>query len=171
MVTHMKKTILALLIAVMTATPCLAQEIEPEGMFSTEGTLWEECGITYSCCLPSIGWGCYKSGWGFYQGTAYRWGQSPRDGEFFSPQPNCIYIDSPIISIVYYSTFIENDENTSTFMSRMAIIQPSGVGVFTNFGFTILKNEIFNFLPIVRRAIWIGIIHKIEDDWTPPEVE
>jgi hypothetical protein len=39
----MKKTILVVLIVIMTASPCLAQEIEiePEGLFRLEGTLWE----------------------------------------------------------------------------------------------------------------------------------
>ena len=37
----MKKTILAILTAVMVATPCFANEIEPEGIFSLHGTLWQ----------------------------------------------------------------------------------------------------------------------------------
>jgi hypothetical protein len=36
----MKKTILAVLIVVMIATPCFAQEVETDGLFSIEGTLW-----------------------------------------------------------------------------------------------------------------------------------
>ena len=36
----MKKTILVVLMTVMIATPCLAQEIEPEGIFSISGTEW-----------------------------------------------------------------------------------------------------------------------------------
>ena len=35
----MKKTIVMLMV-VMVATPCLAQEIKPEGLFSIEGTEW-----------------------------------------------------------------------------------------------------------------------------------
>ena len=36
----MKKTILVVLMAVMLTTPCLAQEIETDGIFSLEGTRW-----------------------------------------------------------------------------------------------------------------------------------
>ena len=37
----MRKLILASLIAIMVATPCLAQEIETDGLFSIEGTMWK----------------------------------------------------------------------------------------------------------------------------------
>ena len=36
----MKKIILVVLMIVMITTPCLAQEIEPNGIFSIEGTEW-----------------------------------------------------------------------------------------------------------------------------------
>jgi hypothetical protein len=36
----MKRTILAVLVAVMVATPCFAQEVNPNGLFSPDGTIW-----------------------------------------------------------------------------------------------------------------------------------
>ena len=41
----MKRKILVVLMAVMVATPCLAQEVEPDGLFSIEGTAWQVCRI------------------------------------------------------------------------------------------------------------------------------
>ena len=43
----MKKTILAVLMVVMIATPCFAQEVEPDGLFSIEGTKWRVCTILF----------------------------------------------------------------------------------------------------------------------------
>jgi len=50
----MKKTILVVLMAVMVATPCLAQDIEPEGIFSIEGTAWGVL-ILFPLPLPPMG--------------------------------------------------------------------------------------------------------------------
>ena len=41
----MKKTILAVLKMLMGATPCFAQEVEPDGLFSISETPWE---VTYN---------------------------------------------------------------------------------------------------------------------------
>ena len=68
----MKKLVLVILIAVMTATPCLAQEIEPEGMFSIERTRWQRCPTLGVLPIPYVG--CEESadsGIGFYQGKVY----------------------------------------------------------------------------------------------------
>ena len=40
----MKKTILAVLMVLVIATPCFAEEVEPDGLFSIEGTRWRGCG-------------------------------------------------------------------------------------------------------------------------------
>jgi hypothetical protein len=36
----MKKTVLVVLMSLMFATPCLAENVKPDGLFSIEGTLW-----------------------------------------------------------------------------------------------------------------------------------
>ena len=61
----MKKTILVVLMVLMISTFCLA-EIEPEGIFSIGGTLWEatyifppkDCGYTRE--LGFYRWGVYR---------------------------------------------------------------------------------------------------------------
>jgi hypothetical protein len=58
----MKKIILAVLMAVMITTPCFAQEVEPEGLFSIEGTSWL---IVYFRDVY------LKYYFGFYEGDVY----------------------------------------------------------------------------------------------------
>ena len=53
----MKRTILALLMVALAATPCFAQEIETDGIFSIFGTQWSCIGVSISCslgCRPSF---------------------------------------------------------------------------------------------------------------------
>ena len=37
----MKKTILVVIMAILIATSCFAQEVEPDGIFSLHGTVWQ----------------------------------------------------------------------------------------------------------------------------------
>ena len=48
----MKKTILGILMVVMVATPCFAQEVEPDGLFSLDGTLWRYSGLEMEIIIP-----------------------------------------------------------------------------------------------------------------------
>jgi hypothetical protein len=73
---HMKKLILAVLMAVMLATPCFAQEVEPEGIFSLHGTLWQTLPtgvqlLPFPPSLVPIDWE-----FGFYGGEVYPGGYS-----------------------------------------------------------------------------------------------
>jgi len=44
----MKKTILVVLMVILVATPCFAQEVETDGFFSIEGTTWGCIGVRNS---------------------------------------------------------------------------------------------------------------------------
>ena len=71
----MKKTILVVLMAVMVATPCFAQEVKPEGIFSIEGTLWQSLPtgvqlLPFPSLVP-IDWV-----FGFYGGEVYHDGSN-----------------------------------------------------------------------------------------------
>ena len=154
----MKKAILVILMAVMTATPCLAQEIEPKGMFSLEETLWNVCriGITINYKLKLEFYPLQCNTMGFYQGTVY-WCD---ENECFSTVMS--YINSPVVSIAYEIQF--------AYFYDLHIMQPT-----TGTGFTYQLywgesctsslgcNPFFDYL--------IGIMLKVDDDWTPPEVE
>ena len=75
----MKRTILVVLAIVMVATPCLAQEIETDGLFSLHGTLWEALPVGIQLVpfpwfqilpIPEI-WNTDGLQFGFYGGEVY----------------------------------------------------------------------------------------------------
>jgi len=68
----MKKIVLLVLIAVMIATPCFAQEVEPEGIFSLHRTEWQALptGVKLLPFPPSLE-PLYESVFNFYGGQVY----------------------------------------------------------------------------------------------------
>ena len=86
----MKKTILVVLMAVMIATPCLAQEVETDGIFSIEGTWWEgeDMALFYSHPGLEIG---------FFEGDAY--GNNAYQFNF------AFYFDTPLFSSFFLSAY------------------------------------------------------------------
>ena len=158
----MKRTILVVLIAVMFATPCLAQEIEPEGMFSIEGTRWDNncqigfgivCGVSPFICLPQVGWRCDYDDWAFYEGDVYRC----TDDHCYIDS-NFSYIDTPLVSICSHieTSFFEGHY-------EFAILQPSGFGVYTNFLWAYGGKKGISALL----SISIGTMFKVDNDWSP----
>ena len=63
----MKKTIIAILMVVMVATPCFAQEVETDGLFSIDGTLWEADIERYPEVIEKVEFLQF----GFFQGKVY----------------------------------------------------------------------------------------------------
>ena len=143
----MKKTILVVLMAVMIATPCFAQEVEPEGIFSIEGTRWEALpmGIHISPFPPSlepIDWG-----FGFYGGEVY-----PSGGYSF-------YIDMLVCSI--FSVEYGPGATSRPVVFYMGILQPIGIGMVIRW-YMAYPNQFY---------LAISILIKASDNWAPPEVE
>jgi hypothetical protein len=68
-----KNITLAVLLVVMVATPCFTQELETDGLFSIEGTLWRGCYMYLSTSEPFINIECFlrEGGMGFYEGKVY----------------------------------------------------------------------------------------------------
>ena len=92
----MKKLVLVILIAIITAIPCLAQEIEPEGIFSIEGTLWLGLEFFHPLSGPlQIS---------FFEGDVYL------DNGFF---PSAFYFDTPLFSYFFASV---RDESFSAYI-------------------------------------------------------
>jgi hypothetical protein len=146
----MKKSTLAALMVVLVATPCFAQEVEPEGLFTIEGTLWNVCGISISDDqLLNIG--CYEMG--FDQGTVY----SNKDNAW-SADERLSYIDTPLVSIAYDLAFVLNAPSVNVF-----IMQPSGFGVYTDI-FWVFG---INCLDCFDVGFGMGIMFKVADDWIP----
>jgi len=141
---------------VMLVTPCLAQEVETEGIFSVEGTLWRFCGIGFITFQPFVKIGC-DDVIGFDQDTVYicskTYGCNPT---------GFTHIDSPLVSIVFDTYFEVGRVGFSLF-----ILQPIGFGVFMSSSFR--WGDLTPGLPIF--AAQTGILFKVDDNWTPPEVE
>jgi hypothetical protein len=162
---HMKKTILVILIAVMIATPCLA-DVETEGPFSVDRTYWEMCAMEYTNATQPPSYRIDESWVGFYQGKIYTYFLiNLLNGDVFFQTSDRSYFDLLLMSIAVFS----NNEGVYNDNSFLAIIQPAtGFGVF----------KLLNVRCGVgmggfscNRTYQIGIMHKISDNWTPPEVE
>ena len=68
----MKKTISAVLMVVIVSTPCFAQEIEPDGLFSIDGTEWQISPIGVVIFpFPWIYLNSAGLNFGFYGGKVY----------------------------------------------------------------------------------------------------
>jgi hypothetical protein len=83
----MKKLILAVLMVVMLAVPCMA-EVEPEGLFGLEGTFWS--GISLEQVGIPIPFGL-----GFHENTMYFC-------DSFTPNLACIDFTRASLARVYY---------------------------------------------------------------------
>jgi len=157
----MKKTLLVMLLAVMVATPCFGQEIEPDGLFSIEGTRWRVCQIFFQTNLrPIISLQC-KEDLAFYSGSVYLCTSSGTCQII----PFLDYIDTPIVGVAW-----EVHAECSSFYSfclagyQVAIMQPFGLGIHSIVSLAFGSGS--------RLAVCgIGIVFKVEDNWTPPGVE
>ena len=122
-------TVLMVLLQLILTAPCLAQEVEPDGLFSIEGTRWRSCGVSTSL---QLGWGGSGSGFNFNigcSGISYEFD----DGKVYScsnsgncsPLPASFYIDTPLVGIglAVPLTHIGLD---------LLIMQPTGFGVYTS---------------------------------------
>ena len=141
----MKKPILVVLISAMIATPCFAQEVETDGIFSIEGTQWRALYIFPPYPLLTT------NDIGFYGGRVY-W-NSPRG---WNQIPDSFYVNALVAS---FSIAISSGNG---FFISTCVMQPAGIGLITNIG----VGDLFPFL-----LVQVGILTKVDDPWTPPEVE
>jgi hypothetical protein len=152
----MKKTILAVLMAVMVATPCFAQEIETDGLFSLSGTNWTALPISMMIFpIPLLPWPIdIGASWGFYGGEVY-----PIS---FRAATNSFYVDMLVASIFMYVREAAGIVVGPYIEIGFGIMQPIGIGLMT----TYYKEE-RNPVPIIVTVLLI----KTDDNWTPPEDE
>ena len=136
----MKRTILAVVIAVMVVTPCLAQKVEADEQFSIEETMWAVYGI-------SNGLSTRSKQMGFYQGRVYELGSV----SIFWLSPSYLnYIDTPVLSIAY------NTDLRRWGRDRYVML-PIGFGVYREVRYS----------PKFGLRFEIGIMFKEDDDWSP----
>jgi len=145
----MKKTILVILVAVMVATPCLAQEVEPEGIFTIGGTIWEALPMGIQIFPFPSPQPMYNSEFGFYGGIVYPWKYN-----------YSFYIDMLVCSI-FWAYDVPTVGNGSISWS-FGILQPIGIGIVVEY-----DGPNYNRLASLK----IGLLSKTDNNWTPPDVE
>ena len=144
----MKKTILVVLMVLMITTPCFAQEIEPNGIFSIDGTEWE---ATYIFPPRYHGNNHHIR---FYKEYVLLYGSTIT--------MNAFYVDLGIISFFIADWFGEDRSGHDTREIYFGIMQPIGIGVMT-----VIGKRLNGPYLIFRMAT----LHKINDNWTPPGID
>ena len=150
----MKKTALVVLMTVMIGTPCLAQEIEPEGIFSIEETVWQALPIAWQIFpLPWIEFN-YDLAFGFYGGEVY---------PDLQPVDQSFYRDLLVYSIFGTAYSMSNNLGPVTTSAYFGILQPIGIG-------TVIVST-YQCSPLPLPTISIALLVKAADTWIPPGVE
>jgi len=151
----MKRLILAVLMAVMVATPCFAQE-DGESLFFLEGTLWWCLYVGFESGYlpsppPSPIWG---TGYlGFHQGMLYKCVRPPLEElDCTGPYGTSNMICSPL-------GCFEFDINTGDYGIGFESFLPIGIGVQAYTGCDECCMS------------YISIFILINANWTPPDVE
>jgi hypothetical protein len=154
----MQKITLAVLLLVILATPCSAQEIEPDGIFSIEGTEWNVC---------RMGIQLIEGTWNPYPLECYILRFDNGNIEQCYDDKHCrinfewTYIDSPVLSIAYTSNSFGMTPIADN--SPVYVMQPTaGMGVTIRLGECGGGSTCY-FL--------IGIMFKVNDNWAPPGIE
>ena len=159
----MKKTVLAILMLALVATPCLAQEIEPDGLFSIEGTNWQALPISmrifpFPWLLPTE-FSIAFSGAKVYSSLYYHPGSS---GEL-EHISNSFFVDLGIVSIVRYQISRRPHLTIPGYTEiGFGILQPIGIGMMIIYD----KTDRFFFPSIV-----MVLLIKTYDNWTQLDVE
>jgi hypothetical protein len=136
----MKKTILIVLMVPLIITPCFAQEVETDGLFSLNRTLW---------LLVAFGGG-NQINYGFYEGDVYIRELGYPAVNICSLLENSSYLDLLAVS------FFKIDYSSSG--AQYGIMYPLGIGMMLS----IYKPE--DAPPRVNTYMLI----KGDNNWTPP---
>jgi len=147
----MKKTLLVLLMMLVVTTPCFAQEVEPEGFFTLEGTLW----VT----LEKNEMDSYT---GFHGGEIYRIGtvQFPAPVEECSPVSDfpgndvCFYSTLPLFAMFYYDYVTMSKTHVYGFMLPHLSI-----------GFKFYPSQFYG-----HPFPYVDVLIKVDSNWVPPEM-
>jgi hypothetical protein len=143
----MKRTILVVLMTIIIATPCLAQEVETDGIFSIDGTRWESLPITMM--IFPIPW--------LFPDTEYSISFS--DGKVYpslEPATNSFYLDLGIVSIFMYENVLGGWGTVFHRETGFGIFQPIGIGMMISSSTTRLP------VPMIGMSL---LIKTDDDDW------
>jgi len=148
----MKRTILVALIVAMIVTPCLAQEVEPEGIFSLHGTKWNSLAAIVILPFPWL-FSPYFSGYtglGFYDKEVY-----PSLSYDFVWS---FYVDMIVASVFVYHKAVPRGSSEQI---GFGFMQPIGIGMMIEYD--------HHYRSLDMLTTWLLI--KTNDNWTPPGVE
>ena len=154
----MKKTAFGVLMIVMAATACLAEEIKPDRLFSIEGTQWKMLPIMMMIVpfplvitlppLPSV----YPEpdlelpSFGFYGDKVYL-DDNVRESS--------LYVNMLVASIFTYDNEPDHQSGAYRYLSAFGVLQPTGIGLIS-FGVRGLGGA-------------IALLVKVNDNWIPLE--
>jgi len=157
----MKRTILAVLMAVMVATPCFAQEVEDDGSVWSRTTIFAYPPETSSCTMPRL--------MGFYNGRVYK-----GHGETWMEVTNKDYASIYFVNIMGTMMFYWPEFYLSPIfpgMHKVGMLNiMSGSGIVFEWGiFLYAEGDDYPYKTIVRIGMHIHSLSKEEDGWVPPE--
>ena len=150
----MKKTILVILMMLIITTPCLAQEVEPEGMFSIEGTQWK--------ILPGLQ--IFPFPWIWTRGTDIGFW----DGEVYAQAEYPYYKGSFYVDMLGVSMFMYEGGGGPFVSIGFGVVQPMGIGMMMESWIAFPPYSFTGIFPDFSLAI-IPLI-KTDDDWIPPNL-
>jgi hypothetical protein len=145
----MKKIILVVLMVLLVSTPCFAQEVEPEGIISVEGTNWQT--ILVWTILPIPHFVPAGTSIGFSGGVVY-------PCHCIGNVTNSVYYDMMVASFFMYNAISTTPGSLSDSEVGFGILQPA-----LGLGFMTAVQPLIP-IPIVIMALLI----KTDDNWTPP---
>ena len=158
----MRKTALIMLISAMLVSPCFAQQVDPDGIFSFEGTRWRSCGIEFGFNnnifeTPYIlDVNCSNLSSAYDDGNVY----ICEEEDNCSSCSDCEYPEP--VKIIYDIDLDEWPRNWRLHLGR-EIMHPIGIGYYEGvLAYRIEAEEQFYFSYIY------AIYYKVQDGWTPP---
>ena len=147
----MKKAVIVVFMAVMAALPCGAQEVDPDGIFSIDGTVWETLPIGLQVFpLPGIQFN-YDLTVGFYGDAVY---------PDLQPVEQSFYLEMLVVSIFGTGYSMTRDPGPVETRGYFGVLQPIGIGTL------IVSSYECCFLPLPR--VSVAILLKTDDCWLGP---
>jgi hypothetical protein len=141
------------------STPCFAQGVATDGIFSIEGTCWLALPIINMVIFPIVWFNpapigissiCFSGGEVFFFSEWYNFNTT-----------KAFYLDMLVASIFTYQSETGGWVQDQTF--GFGIIQPLGIGMMIMFTDANLREPFL--------ATYVFLLVKTDDNWIPPDVE
>ena len=147
----MKRTAFVVLMVIMFVASSFAKEVEPDELFTLDGTLWD---ITLLTIPPYSQEGLM----GFYEGNVYVDAKGVCGAQMGEPS---FYVDLLATSIFISNVPCCGSCNGTVIIS--GILLPTGVGIMTTIG--------IGFVTLPQPILQVVLLFKVVEDWMPNGVE